>query len=812
MRWRPEHTLERWAQAVHPPWVKKLVPERALKALRNAFPVGRKKTPFIMQMEAVECGAAALAIVLGYYGRFVPLAQLRVDCGVSRDGSKASSILKAARKHGLVAKGYSKGLNKLEEVRLPAIVFWEFNHFIVLEGFSEDYVFVNDPAYGHRRIPRQTFSDGFTGVVLAFEPSEDFQKSGSLPSPFPTLWRHTEGSRQALLFVMICGLFAAVPGIALAACTRVLLDEVIAQGNYDWLRPLLSALGFVLVLQLSLTALSGLFFRRLRMGLSARLSAKFYRHLLQLPYQFYSQRYVGDVVDRSRLIDGIVGLVAGQLTGTAVGMVMMVLFGFVLFSYNPLLAGIGVLASVVNFALLRMVAKSRVESNIVISKEAGKVQGLTIAVIHSIDTIKASGLESSMYEKWAGAFAASSNSKLQLELDNRLFTVLPTLTNTVVTTATLLIGGLQVMAGEMTFGTLMAFNILMGQFLAPIGSLLGLAVQMQQIRGNVVRLEDVMEHPTRQQLEDRLATETEGKEPAPVSTDAAPVTAALPPPEPTAKIVEPESPVLAVTRLSDPSPRTGNFRGTRSPLGPVDKARLDGHVSFRGINYGYSPLGDPLIRDFNLEIRPGERIALVGRSGCGKSTIAKLAAGLLFPWSGRILFDGRQRQEIPPDLLVSSAAMIEQDLMFFSGSIRANLTLWDETIPEKWVLDACEDADILDTILALPGGLDATVAEGGGNFSGGQRQRLEIARSLVRQPTFLILDEATSALDTETEAKILHNVHRRGCSCLIVAHRLSTIRNCHKIIVMDSGRVVETGTYDELWEKRGMFASLLKTK
>lgn len=745
--------------------------------------VKRKKTPFIMQMEAVECGAAALAIVLGYYGKFIPLAQLRVDCGVSRDGSKASNILKAARRYGLNAKGFSKGLNKLKEIQLPFIVFWEFNHFIVVEGFTDEFVYVNDPAHGHRRLSHSTFSDGFTGVVLALEPTAEFKKEGSLPNPFPILFGHTKGSRKALVFVMLCGLLGAGPGIATAALTRLLLDSVISQGHYDWLRPIISAMILVMVFQVALTSLSGLFYRRMQMGLSARLYAQFFKHLMHLPYQFFSQRYVGDVVDRSRLIDSIVGLMAGQLTSTAVGMVTMVLFGFVLFSYNPMLTGFGVLATVINFMFLKVISKRRVEANIVISKEMGKVQAVTIAAIQSIDTIKASGLEDSLYEKWAGYFAASSNAGLKLQMDSRLFSVLPTLTNTVVSTTTLLMGGLLVMNGEMSFGTLMAFNMLMGQFLAPIGSLLGMATQMQQIRGNVVRLQDVLEYPTREaQIAQNAERQREREKAAGITPAAA---APAPAERPRIEVVE---------KAPDPS----------------GAAKLDGEVEFIDLTYGYSPLGDPLISNFSLKIRPGERVALVGRSGCGKSTMAKIAAGLLIPWTGEIRFDGRRREELSPELIVNSVSMIEQDIMFFSGSVRSNLTLWDDTIPDKWIMDACEDAAILEPILALPGGLDAVVMEGGGNFSGGQRQRLEIARALVRKPSFLILDEATSALDTETEAKIISNINRRGCSCLIVAHRLSTVKNCHKIIVMDRGRVIESGTHEELWNQDGAFAALLK--
>ena len=732
--------------------------------------VQRKKTPFIMQMEAVECGAAALAIVMGYYGHFVPLSQLRQECGVSRDGSKASNILKAARRFGMIAKGYSKGLNKVRDVKTPFIVFWEFNHFIVIEGFTKEFVYVNDPAHGHRRLSWETFSEGFTGVILAIEPGDNFKKSGSLPKILPVLLEHTQGSRQALGFVMLCGLLSAVPGVASAAITKVLLDSVIAQGNYEWLRPLLASLAFIMIFQLTLTALSGQFYRRMQMGLSARLHAIFFKKLLNLPYQFYSQRYVGDVVDRTRLVDSIVGLVSGQLTSAAVGAVTMTLFGIVLFMYNPLLTTIGVFATCLNFIFLKMISKRRVEANIVISKDKGRVQSITIAAIQSIDTIKASGLEDKLYEKWAGFFAAASNASLKLELESRIFSALPTLTTTVINTITLLLGGLMVMKGDMSFGTLMAFNLLMSQFLGPMNTLLGLSVQMQQIRGNVIRLHDVMDHPSRADSDLNIGVNEGNTNEAPfLSTDL----------------------------------RTCDI--------PKSKSKLDGKLVFDCVSFGYSPLEDPLISDFHLEINPGERVALVGRSGCGKSTVAKLAAGLLIPQSGQILFSGHRRNQIPKELTVNSVSMIEQDITFFPGSVLDNLTLWDKTIPVSWATEACADAEILDPVLSLHGGLDAPVSEGGKNFSGGQRQRLEIARSLVRKPSLLILDEATSALDAEMEEKVMNNIRRRGCSCLIIAHRLSTVRNCQKIIVMDKGRIVESGSYEELWNQDGMFTSLLKS-
>jgi ATP-binding cassette subfamily C protein len=704
-------------------------------------------------MEAVECGAAALGILLGYHGKIVPLAELREKCGVSRDGSKASNIVKAARLYGLKAKGFSKPLDSLKEVQCPYIVFWQFNHFVVVEGFGRDVVYLNDPALGHRRVTWGEFDEGFTGVVLLMERGPDFQPGGRLPSTFAGLQKRMQGNFSTLLLIAVAGFLAVLPGLAIPVMASVYLDSVIIEGRFDWFRPLIIAMVATVVLKLVLQGVQQFYIRRLQLSLMARMNSQFFWHLLRLPAGFYTQRFAGEIVNRMDLNSKLARVVAGPLMGTIIDLMTMVIYGVVLLLFHVPLTLIATSFAAVNLIYLRRIAQRRIEANIRFSQEAGKLDGFTIAGIQSIETMKASGMEDDFFAKWIGYFAKTSNAAQELQYSSQLTRIIPTVVDVLTTVLILIVGGYSVIRGQMTIGTLVAYQGLMGNFLSPVARLTDLGTTLQELRGDLLRLDDVLANPP---------------------TD--------------------DSTRTIRRKLSEPEPT---------------KLRLDGELELKDVTFGYSPLEPPLVENLSVRIRPGERVALVGESGSGKSTIAKLICGLYEPWAGDILFDGQPRRAWPSHVISQSVGLVEQQIMLFEGSVRENLTLWDRTTLDVALERASQDAHIDDVIRDLPGTFSASLIEGGANLSGGQRQRFEIARALVGNPSILVLDEATSALDPETEAIIDTNLRRRGCTCVIVAHRLSTIRDCNEIIVLQRGKVVERGTHEQLWQAGGSYASLL---
>jgi ATP-binding cassette subfamily C protein len=666
-------------------------------------------------------------------------------------------MLKAARGYGLEAKGFKKELGELRDLPLPCIVFWNFNHFLVLEGFGKEHVYINDPATGPRTVSLQEFDEGYTGVVLVMEPGPEFAKGGRKPSMVHSLWERLRGSIGALTYATMAGFFLTLPGLAVPVFNQVFVDDVLIQGRQSWVRPLLVGMVLTAVIQGLLTLLRLRYLRRLKVKLAVGMSSGFIWHILRLPVGFYAQRFAGEITNRNSLNDQIADVLSGKLATTVIDSLMVLVYAVVMFQYDWLLTLVVVGFAVTNVLALQWISRQRVDANQRLVQEYGKAAGTSIAALQSIETLKASGLESDFFSRWAGYYAKALNSQQELQVTNQTISVLPTILSSLSAMLLLVLGGLRVMSGHLSIGMLVAFQSLMQNFQQPVTSLINFGSTLQELEGNLVRLDDVLVNPTDPQVESKSRDDEKG-------------------------------------------------------VSQYSSLRLHGYLELQNLTFGYSRLEPPLIENFSLSIKPGQRVALVGSSGSGKSTVAKVVGGLYEPWSGTILFDSQPREQIPHQVLTNSIAMLEQDILLFGGTVRENLTLWDTTVPDKNMVRACQDAAIEDAVLSMSGGYDALLIEGAGNLSGGQRQRLEIARALVNNPSILIMDEATSALDSETERIIDENLRRRGCTCLIVAHRLSTIRDCDEIIVLERGKVVQRGTHEELWQVEGVYSQLIRTE
>ncbi|PKK91080.1 MAG: NHLP family bacteriocin export ABC transporter peptidase/permease/ATPase subunit [Candidatus Wallbacteria bacterium HGW-Wallbacteria-1] len=741
----------------------------------------RVKTPTVFQMEAVECGAAALAMVMSYHGKFVSLAELRQECGVSRDGSKASNMVKAARRYGFIAKGFKKeNLEDLKTLKLPQIVFWNFNHFIVLEGKKRNRFYVNDPATGPRTMTLEDFDMGFSGVVLEFEPGPDFEKSGNKPSIIPGLLRRLKNSKAALAYVLFINLFMVIPGLIIPACSRIFVDNYLIKRMDSWVKPLLIAMALTAILRTVLSWLQSYYYLRFETKLASVNSSKFFWHVFRLPVEFFNQRFAGEIASRVAINDQVAGLLAGQLAGSFVSFLMVIFYAVIMFDYDWILTLVCFLSAAFNIIFMKWMSRQMVDKSQRLQQEGGKLAGISMGGLNCIETLKASGGESDFFSKWSGYYTKLSNSSHEMAIFSTHLGVVPSFVGNLTSMAILGLGGMRVMDGHLTMGMLVAFQSLMSSFMGPVMSLVGLGTQVQQLQGGMNRLDDVLnnEIDPLYSLEEELIRSQSG--------------------EPS--IHEPGDP------MDGP---IWNDNCLPEELPDIGKLKLTGAIELRNVTFGYSTLAPPLIENFNLRIEPGQRVAFVGSSGCGKSTLAKLICGLYQPWSGEILFDGRPMSTIGRGLITSSMGMVNQDILLFEGTLRENLTLWDTTVPDENVVRAAKDARIHDDISIRAGGYDSLVKEGGVNFSGGQRQRVEIARALVNDPTILVLDEATSALDPATEERIDENLRRRGCTCVIVAHRLSTIRDCDEIVVLVNGKVVQRGSHEEMRQTDGAYARLI---
>jgi NHLM bacteriocin system ABC transporter peptidase/ATP-binding protein len=709
------------------------------------------RTPTILQLESVECGAAALSMVLAYHGRWVPLEQMRVDCGVSRDGSKAGGLLRAARAHGMTARGFKKEPNGIAQLPFPAIVFWNFNHFVVLEGFRDGRAYLNDPARGRRSVDAAEFDQAFTGVVLTFEPAPAFERGGHPPSVMRSLRQYLDGFHGSIALALFIGLALVIPGLVMPWLLGRFVDEVLVARTDSVAEPLLIGLILAAIVRAVLVGVQS----RLLMntfGRAVRVSAKrFFAHALALPMTFYSQRSAGEIAARVDLNERVAETISADLAHLGLDFLTASFFLVLMVRLEPRLAVVVVGCLALELFAWRALARRTAEASQELSVQAGKLAGMATGGLANIESVKAGGQETALFLKWIGLQVQFVNASIRAQRYLLTLGQAPAILGLVAHLAVLGLGIDLIMEGGFTVGDLVAFQVLLAGFAAPVHALFTHTQKLQTLRGDLARLDDVLHHDA----DDRID--------------------------------------VYATPEGIPAPP------------------IAGTVEFRNVTFGYSRGEPPLIENFSLTVKAGGRVALVGASGSGKSTVARLAAGLYRPWSGEILFDGKTRDVYERSHLADAVAYVDQDVTLFEGTVRDNLTLWQEA-PEEVLRGALRDAAIEADILMREGGLDAPLQEGARNLSGGQRQRLEIARALVRNPRVLILDEATSALDPTSEALVEQRLRIRNLTCLVVAHRLSTVRDADEIIVLDGGRVAERGTYAELKARGGRFAELVATE
>lgn len=706
------------------------------------------KTPTIFQMEATECGAASMAMICAYWGKYIPLERMRVETGVSRDGCNAGNIMRAAKRFGMECHGYRKEPESLKNIELPCMIHWNFNHFVVLEGFKGKYAYINDPAMGRRRLTAEELDEGFTGVVLTFKPTESFEKEKKDDSLFPLIRSRLKGYKSAIFQLICIGILLMLPGFITPVMSQVFLDEILGKDNVSWFDQFLAFMAATLLFELLLSWYRSHLMLKMQNKLLLVSSRDFLAHLFRLPINFFEQRYAGDLVSRVQNNDNVNSFLMGSLATTILNIFVAVFYFVLLLIYNPLMTAVGCVSIVINILIVKISSTSIASMMLRLQQDKGKLAGAVCAGMSITSTIKASGAENTYCARILGYEARSASQEQSINRMQNIVSAIPSVVSNIMDIALLVIGALFVIDGQMTLGTLSAFISLFGSFSDPVEELVDFVKHIQTLKADIARVDDIVRYPLDEQYE--------------------------------------------------PERRTKQFN-----------SKLSGKVECEGISFGYSTLAKPLITDFSFSLQAGSSIAFVGASGCGKSTVSKLISGLYHPWEGAIKFDGTSIDEIPSEILHASVSTVSQKITLFSGTIRDNITMWNSSILEKDIINAAKDACIHDMITSKPGAYDFILTEGGANLSGGQRQRLEIARALVTNPTILIMDEATSALDPVVEKQIIDNIKRRGCTCIIVAHRLSAVRNSDEIIVMSAGKIVERGSHEMLSAVEGHYHNIM---
>ncbi len=722
-----------------------------------------KRVPQVFQMEAAECGAACLSMILRYYGKWLSLDSLRKDCGVSRDGVKASSIVNAAKKYGLTARGVSISVPHLIELGdMPCIIFWKFNHFVVLRGFTRKHALINDPNAGMIKVPLEEFEAAFTGIALFFSPNDSFVPEGRPSSLMGFALAHVGHFRSIALFVLFSSSVISFLYAMLIILTSLNLSITVLDIHPFLMKHYIALMVIAALLAAAVSIMRDIFYKRILLRLDAVSTTRFMEHLFSLPFSFFAQRSSGGILQREGMNANIARIFIQSIMPNAVSISIFVIILVIVFfvSENIVLSLVILLSIIINlsFAYFSSTKKSNT-AHMAMSSDS-RLYSATLNGMEFIKEIKSTGAEQEYFEKWARVHGEANNYRVAMAKISSIWGTAPLFITEVFNVAILCFGVYLIIEENMQVGGLFIFQGLMSIFASPVVYAVSAWQMAQRARIQAEHVEDVLRYQKDELVE-----------------------------------------------LDEKRSKSDNALSEE----PHSLEKLQGALKIDNVSFSYGPSAFG-VKDLSFSVKPGEWLAIVGESGCGKSTVARLISGLYMPSKGEICFDGMSIKDISLDRLRGSLAVMDQDVGMFEDTISNNIKLWDKTIQDSEVVMACEDAEIHKTIIERCKGYYEIVNPHIGNFSVGQVQRFEFARVLASDPTIVILDEATSALDAKAEGQVMQNIRKRGITCIVISHRLSAIRDCDKILVMDKGCIVEEGTHEDLVKREGLYTRLVRNE